>query len=291
MMDPARARLVSRFGVRRGRATGEPRMHAGIDVSTGSSGDPVYTVKAGTVSMVTSDASPRGMTGYGNAVVIRHDGGKYALYAHLASTTVREGQTVADGQQIGTMGNTTNGQFSPLTGESRSAFEARMRSEGKSARIMAPHLHFEVRTSRADGSSPFPGPYPQRPDQALYNLDPSDWLRSKGMTFTRRGGIEIAPESSASRGSIASRGVAGLLGLGNSGDGLSQAPESGGTYEPTEFERDVTWGLTPLEWSIVGASSLVVGTSLLAFLLRRSRPVSSNRPGPRKNRLRRWGEK
>lgn len=260
-------------------------MHAGIDISTGRGGDPVYAVKAGSVVMVTSDASPRGMSGYGNAIVIRHDDGKYALYAHMASTTVREGQSVRGGQQIGTMGNTTNGQFSPRSDESRPAFEARMRAEGKSPRIMAPHLHFEVRRPRPDGTSPFPGPYPQRPEQALYNLDPGQWLRDKGMTFSSRGGITVAPDSAASRA------LSGLLGLGDSGDGLGQS-EEGGAYEPPEFERDVAWGLTPLEWSVLGATSLVGAASIIAFVMRRSRkPVSSNRGGPRKNRLRAWGQR
>lgn len=272
-------------------------MHAGIDISTGTPGDPVFSVKGGTVYMVTSDDNPRGMSGYGNAVVIRHDDGKYALYAHLSSTSVREGQPVTPGTQVGTMGNTTNGQFSPRTGESRSAFQARMRAAGRLDRIMAPHLHFEVRRPRPDGTSPFPGPYPQSPDEALYNLDPAEWLRGKGMTFTRRGGIEVAAGSSAERffgpsatPSAPSSSVAGLFGLGDSGDGLGQS-DSGG-YEPPEFERDVAWGLTPVEWSIVGATSLVGIASLAAFFMRRSRrTVSSNRGGPRKNRLRSWGQK
>ena len=45
--------------------------------------------------------------GYGNGVIIKHtDGSGYSMYAHLASVTVSEGQTVRQGSVIGTMGST-----------------------------------------------------------------------------------------------------------------------------------------------------------------------------------------
>jgi len=289
-MDPTRARMVSNFGIRRGRATGQPRMHAGIDVSTGRAGDPVFSVKNGTAVLVTTDANPRGMSGYGNAVVIRHDDGKYALYAHMSTTTVNEGQQVRVGQQVGTMGNTTNGQFSPLTGESRAAFEARARAAGRNPRVMVPHLHFEVRRAKPDGTSPFPGPYPQRLEDALYNLDPGAWLRGKGMTFTRRGGIQIAEGSAAAR--FAARtpatGMAGMLAvLGVDDEDLAAA----GQYEPVEFERDVRFGLTDNEWIGVGVGAIAVVGLAVVLGLRSRRVATNTRRGPRSNRMRRWGQK
>ena len=57
--------------------------------------------------------------GYGNYVVISHGNGIYTLYAHLASISVADGQSVTVGQQVGVIGSTGH-------------------STG-------PHLHFEVR--------------------------------------------------------------------------------------------------------------------------------------------------
>lgn len=47
--------------------------------------------------------------GFGNFVVIKHDGGSstyYTMYAHLSSWRVRAGQVVAQGTRIGKMGDT-----------------------------------------------------------------------------------------------------------------------------------------------------------------------------------------
>ena len=100
--------------------------HTGQDfvVPTGTS---VKAVAAGTV--VTS-----GWGGaYGYQVVIRHADGMYTQYAHLSSLTIRAGQTVRAGQQLGRSGSTGN-----TTG---------------------PHLHFEVRTGPAYGSDVSPLAY------------------------------------------------------------------------------------------------------------------------------------
>ncbi|MDD9375861.1 peptidoglycan DD-metalloendopeptidase family protein [Streptomyces sp. ZAF1911] len=88
--------------------------HTGIDfaVPTGTS---VVAAAAGTV--VTADWQGA----YGNAVTIQHADGRYTLYAHLSRITVKEGDQVAAGQEIGLSGSTGN-------------------STG-------PHLHFEARTS------------------------------------------------------------------------------------------------------------------------------------------------
>ncbi|NBM18154.1 transglycosylase family protein [Streptomyces sp. GC420] len=93
--------------------------HTGVDfpVPTGTS---VKAVGAGqVVSAGWADA-------YGYQVVIRHGDGRYSQYAHLSSLTVRGGQKVNAGQQIGRSGSTGN-------------------STG-------PHLHFEVRTGPGYGS-------------------------------------------------------------------------------------------------------------------------------------------
>ncbi|MBA6441208.1 transglycosylase family protein [Streptomyces sp. GMR22] len=63
---------------------------------------------------------------YGYQVVIRHPDGKYSQYGHLSQLSVRAGQSVNGGQQIGRSGSTGN-----ATG---------------------PHLHFEIRTGPGYGS-------------------------------------------------------------------------------------------------------------------------------------------
>lgn len=88
--------------------------HNGVDFS-GSVGSPIVAAAAGTV-ITASGGGP-----YGNHVMISHflDGQVYTtVYAHMSSLSVRAGQTVSQGQQVGTLGSTGN-------------------STG-------PHLHFEL---------------------------------------------------------------------------------------------------------------------------------------------------
>ncbi|MCP3756588.1 peptidoglycan DD-metalloendopeptidase family protein [Streptomyces sp. TBY4] len=93
--------------------------HTGIDFAV-STGTPVRAAAAGTV------VSSGWQGAYGNAVVIKHDDGRYSLSAHLSSATASEGERVSAGEQIGRSGNTGN-------------------STG-------PHLHFEVRSSNSYGA-------------------------------------------------------------------------------------------------------------------------------------------
>lgn len=96
--------------------------HTGVDVNINVVGRSVVAVKSGTVvtskALKNSDGSYRS---YGEYVVINHHDGTMTLYAHMlaGSRKVEPGQTVAQGQVIGTVGSTGN-------------------STG-------PHLHFEVR--------------------------------------------------------------------------------------------------------------------------------------------------
>ncbi|MFI0819417.1 transglycosylase family protein [Streptomyces sp. NPDC021098] len=93
--------------------------HTGIDFPVGV-GTSVKAVATGqVVSAGWADA-------YGYEVVIRHPDGKYSQYAHLSQLSVRAGQGVNVGQQIGRSGATGN--------------------------VTGPHLHFEVRTGPAYGS-------------------------------------------------------------------------------------------------------------------------------------------
>ena len=75
-------------------------IHKGIDFSTWRSGDPVLATASGQVVTVAFDNS------FGNYIIIKHNHGMYTRYAHLNSFRVKKGQTVDQGDIIGTIGNT-----------------------------------------------------------------------------------------------------------------------------------------------------------------------------------------
>lgn len=83
-------------------------VHGGTDIAK-SGGCNIVAAQSGKV-VVASTGSYNG--GYGNYIVIEHgksskDGNRYTtLYAHLASVSVKVGQTVVKGQKIGYMGST-----------------------------------------------------------------------------------------------------------------------------------------------------------------------------------------
>lgn len=135
-LDPAVGRLTSGFGPRSLR--GRPDLHTGIDIAA-PIGTPVVAVRAGRV--VTS-APPGQLGGYGNVVVIDHDGAGYSLYAHLHSRSVSIGDRVQEGQTIGVVGD---------TGGARGVVDHR---------IGAAHLHFELLTK-----------WPSKPDEN--RIDPT----------------------------------------------------------------------------------------------------------------------
>jgi murein DD-endopeptidase MepM/ murein hydrolase activator NlpD len=92
--------------------------HNGIDIAA-TPGTPVLAAAGGTVAA----AKVGGYNGgYGNMIIIIHPNNVQTVYAHLRSVSVVSGQTVAQGEQIGTVGNT--------------------------GRSTGPHLHFEVRGAK-----------------------------------------------------------------------------------------------------------------------------------------------
>lgn len=93
--------------------------HNGIDIAA-PEGTPILAARDGYVSLVRGGDAWNG--GYGNYVVITHDGGVQTLYAHMSSIDVLQGQKVNRGQKVGGMGNT-----------------------GQSTGV---HLHFEVRGAK-----------------------------------------------------------------------------------------------------------------------------------------------
>lgn len=104
---PLNGPITSYYGPRWGR------MHTGIDID-GATGQPIVASNSGTVIMAGV------YSGYGNCVIIDH-GGVQTLYAHMNSINVSDGEQVAQGEIIGTVGATGN-----VTGD---------------------HLHFETRVN------------------------------------------------------------------------------------------------------------------------------------------------
>lgn len=90
----------------------------GIDIAA-PTGTPIFASARGTVIVAKSGGWGGG---YGSYVVIRHDNGTQTLYAHMSRVATSVGATVAQGDTIGSVGNT-----------------------GKST---GPHLHFEVRGAK-----------------------------------------------------------------------------------------------------------------------------------------------
>ncbi len=72
----------------------------GIDIA-GKPGQPVTASAAGKVVY-----SGAGLRGYGKLIIIKHNNTYLSAYAHNNKLLVKEGQTVARGQQIAEMGNT-----------------------------------------------------------------------------------------------------------------------------------------------------------------------------------------
>jgi len=89
----------------------------GIDIGC-RLGTPILAAAEGTVIAAKTGWSG----GYGNMVIISHPNGTQTVYGHMSKIYVSAGQYVADGETIGTTGNT-----------------------GQST---GPHLHFEIRGAR-----------------------------------------------------------------------------------------------------------------------------------------------
>ena len=98
--------------------------HTGVDIAN-AKGTPVYADKAGTVEVIN-----KGSTSYGLYVKITHYDETVTILAHLSAVTVKSGDTVVQGQQVGKMGSTGN-------------------STGN-------HLHWEIRSSYGNHVHPYP---------------------------------------------------------------------------------------------------------------------------------------
>lgn len=101
---PCEGRVTSFAGARFHPIDKVWRGHHGIDIAK-SGKVPIKASESGTIHWVRPDGT---FGGLGNCITIRHAGGWISLYGHLASFSVKAGQTVKQGQVIGYMGSTGN---------------------------------------------------------------------------------------------------------------------------------------------------------------------------------------
>lgn len=107
---PVRGDVISGFGIKPGGQRND-----GINLS-GKDGDPVRAAAGGEV-VYSGNLVP----GFGNLVLIKHEGGWVTAYAHMASTSVKIKDRIAQGQTIGTVGRTGGVEASQLHFELRYA--------------------------------------------------------------------------------------------------------------------------------------------------------------------------
>jgi murein DD-endopeptidase MepM/ murein hydrolase activator NlpD len=105
---PVKGDIIQRFGPLAGGQRSD-----GVDIGD-AAGTPVVAAASGEVVYAGNS-----LPGFGNMVLLRHDGGWVTVYAHLASLDVKMRQTVNQGQTIGAV--------------------------GQSGGVSQPQLHFEVR--------------------------------------------------------------------------------------------------------------------------------------------------
>lgn len=96
---PAAGEIVSDFGYRRHPILGTLRLHAGIDIGAPDGSD-IWAAQAGQVILAGWNG------GYGNCVMVAHDGGVVTLYGHMSAIYVSEGQAVGQGTVLGAVGST-----------------------------------------------------------------------------------------------------------------------------------------------------------------------------------------
>lgn len=104
--------VTSPFGYRVDPVTHAYQLHAGVDIGA-PEGAPFHVAAAGVVIFAGQEQ------GYGNYTCVQHDGGLSTCYAHQSQILVSVGETVAQGQVIGLVGDT--------------------------GYATGPHLHFETR--------------------------------------------------------------------------------------------------------------------------------------------------
>lgn len=96
---PSEGKVVSTFGKK------DQKMHNGIDILLKPRGV-VTAAEAGKVVFSGSE-----LKGYGNLVILRHQPKIYSIYAYLGQISVKKGEEVKQGQQIGAVGLSSSDSF------------------------------------------------------------------------------------------------------------------------------------------------------------------------------------
>lgn len=96
---PVAGKVIRGFGKHTHPKYGTVTMNNGLDISA-KAGAPIVAVAAGFVEFVDW------IDAFGKCVILNHGGGYYTLYAHVADTSVSQGQKVGRGQVIAEVGDT-----------------------------------------------------------------------------------------------------------------------------------------------------------------------------------------
>jgi murein DD-endopeptidase MepM/ murein hydrolase activator NlpD len=110
-LRPLEGRVLASFGAQPGGLRND-----GINIAA-TRGAPVRAAENGVVVYAGNE-----LRGFGNLLLISHDGGWMTVYAHLDSMGVARGDKIARGQRIGAVGMTGN--------------------------VTSPQLHFEIRKGK-----------------------------------------------------------------------------------------------------------------------------------------------
>lgn len=97
---PSKGRLSGVYGSQRILNSKPRRPHAGIDIAA-NEGTKIISPAAGIIKLVSNN-----MFFTGNTIIIDHGLGLISIFAHLKEITVKEGQSVKQGDKIGTIGMT-----------------------------------------------------------------------------------------------------------------------------------------------------------------------------------------
>jgi septal ring factor EnvC (AmiA/AmiB activator) len=95
---PLNGQIISDYGHHVNKVLNIKTMHLGTEIR-GQKGESVKSAAAGTVVMIGN------LPGHGPSVILSHRGSYYSVYGHLATIRVKEGETVKNCQEIGTVGN------------------------------------------------------------------------------------------------------------------------------------------------------------------------------------------